>query len=235
MKKLILPAVLHLAASVHALAIAYTFTGGFDNGGDILDGNVNPWSDTRVVSGTAGQPITGVSVRLNVSGGYNGDLYGYLSYNGVLVPLLNRVGVGSGDAFGYDDAGLNITFTDGAANNIHFYQEVSGYSIAGGAAWQPDGRMISAVTSLPEAFDAAGTTSLGAFTGMGADGDWTLVLADLSAGGGQSTVVSWGLDITTTAVPESGAWLTNALFVLVVGGMGWWQRRRGHRGRLEFG
>jgi len=229
MKKLILPAVLHLAASVPALAVAYTFTSGFDNGGSVLDGNVNPWSDTRAVSGTVGQPITGVSVRLSLSGGYNGDLYGYLSYNGVLVPLLNRVGVGSGDPFGYDDAGLNVTFTDGAANNIHFYQETGGYSIAGGTAWQPDGRMINPVTSLPEAFDAAGTTGLGAFTGMGADGNWTLVLADLSAGGGQSTVVSWGLDITTdnTAVPESGAWLTNALFLLAVGGMGWWQRRRG--------
>jgi hypothetical protein len=233
MKKLILPVVLHLAGSVAALAIAYTFNSGFDNGGGILDGNVNPWSDTRALSGTAGQSITDVSVRLSLSGGYNGDLYGYLSFNGLLVPLLNRVGVGSGDPFGYDDAGLNVTFTDGAAANIHFYQAVGGYSIAGGAAWQPDGRMINPVTSLPAAFDAAGTTSLGAFSGMGADGDWTLVLADLSAGGGQSTVVSWGLDITTTnsAVPETGAWLTNAVFLLAVGGMGWWQRRR----RLSHG
>jgi subtilisin-like proprotein convertase family protein len=231
MKKLILLAVLHLAASATtpAALLSFTFNSDFENGGNIPDGNVNPWSDTRTLSGIAEGSIADVTVRLNLSGGFNGDLYGYLSYNGVLVPLVNRVGVGTGSAFGYADAGLNVTFTDGAANNIHFYQSVGGYSISGGAAWQPDGRTINPVTSPPEAFDAPGTMILGAFRGMNPNGSWTLALADVSDGGGQTTVVSWGLDIT--AVPEPA---NTALFVvlLLLGQCGrecWVKHRRGAR------
>ncbi len=235
MKKLILLAVFHLAASVTASAALFnlTFNSGFDNSGNVPDGNVNPWSDTRTVSGTAGLAITDVSLRLNLSGGFNGDLYAYLSYNGVLVPLLNRLGVGSGNAFGYGDAGLNVTFTDAAAHNVHFYQSVLGYSITGGAAWQPDGRTIDPVTSLPAAFNAAGTTSLAAYGGMSADGNWTLVMADVSAGGGQSTVVSWGLDITAAivVVPEpaaTGAVAGAAAAAVMAAAL--WDRRRVKQG-----
>ena len=205
MRNLILLTVLPLATAATTMAglITYDFNTGFVNGGNLPDGNVNPWSDTRAVSGTPGELITDISVRLTLAGGCNGDLYGYLSYNGTLVPLLNRVGLGSSDSFGYADAGLNVTFTDGAANNIHFYQSVGGYSIAGGAAWQPDGRAINPVTAAPSDFDAPGTaTLLGAFSKMDPSGNWSLVLADVSAGGGQSQVLSWGLDITTASVPE---------------------------------
>ena len=196
MKTLILLAGLGLGAAVHTSAALCTFSG-FENGGNIPDGNVNPWSDTRTLSGLAGTAITSVSVWLNVSGGFNGDLYCYLSYNGVLVPLLNRPGVGANSAYGYSNAGLDVTFTDAAANNIHFYG--SG-SIAGGAPWKPDGRTINPVTSLPAEFDAAGTVTFGAFSGMNPNGDWTLAVADVSGGGGQATVENWGLDIE--AVPE---------------------------------
>jgi hypothetical protein len=108
--------------------------------------------------------------------------------------------VGTGNAFGYADAGLNVKFTDTAANNIHFYQAVDGYSIADGATWRPDGQTINPVTSPPSAFDAPGTVTLGVFSGMNPNGDWMLVLADVSSGSGQATVLSWGLDIQV--VPE---------------------------------
>ena len=199
MKKFILITSLCLGAALTAPATLYSSTYSFENGVNIPDGNVSPWSDTRTLSGIAEPSIATVSVWLNVSGGFNGDLYGYLSYNGMLVPLLNRAGVGTGNAFGYADAGLNVKFTDTADNNIHFYQAVWG-SIAGGATWQPDVRTINPVTSSPSAFDAPGTVTLGAFSGMNPNGDWTLVLADVSSGGGQATVQSWGLDIA--AVPE---------------------------------
>ncbi len=60
-------------------------------------------------------------MNLNISGGYNGDLYAYLSYGGALVPLLNRVGVGSGDAFGYATAGMNVTLSPAARERYAFY------------------------------------------------------------------------------------------------------------------
>ena len=183
-----------------AAVIVNSFNSGFENSGNVPDGNTSPWSDTRALSGITEPVIDGLKVRLNLFGGYNGDLYGYLSYNGVSVVLLNRVGVGSGNAFGYSDSGINVSFSDGAANNIHFYQAVSGYSISGEAAWQPDGRTINPITSSQASFDATGTMFLSAFNGMNPNGSWTLVLADVSGGGGQTTVQNWGLDIT--AVPE---------------------------------
>jgi len=42
----------------------------------------------------------------------------------------------------------------------------------------------------------------GMFGGMTANGTWTLFLADMSVGGGTSTLNSWGLDINVQMVPE---------------------------------
>lgn len=194
------------ALTPSAALFVNTFNSGLPESGIIPDGSVTPWSDTRAISGISG-PILDITVRLNISGGYNGDLYGYLSYNNTLIPLVNRVGVGTGNSFGYDNSGLNVSFSDSAANNIHFYQSVGGYNITGEAQWKPDGRAISPLGAAPT-FDAAGTVLLSALDGMSANGNWTLVMADVSGGGGQATVVSWGVDIT--AVPEPGQWATIA-------------------------
>ena len=205
MKTLILLASLSLGVAGSASAALYssTYNTGFENSGNITDGNASPWSDTRTVSGITEAAIGSVSIVVNISGGYNGDLYGYLSHAGVLIPLLNRVGRGTGNAFGASDAGLNVLFTDAAANNIHTYQTVSGYSLASEATWQPDGRTINPVTSAPSAYDAAGTVTFANLAGLDPNGDWTLVFGDLSAGGGQAQVLSWGVNITAvTAVPE---------------------------------
>lgn len=182
-----------------------SFNDTLPNNGSIDDGSPAPWSDTRTISGISG-PITGITVRLNLSGGSNGDLYAYINYNNTLVPLINRLGVGTTGgltSFGYDDAGLDVTFSDAATHNIHAYQSVGGYSIASGALWQPDGRAINPYSSA-SAFNASGTVSLSVFNGMSANGNWSLVLADVVNGGGSPTVVSWGVDIT--AVPEPSQW-----------------------------
>ena len=110
----------------------------------IPDNSPVGWAGTATASGFASS-ISSVSVNLNISGGYNGDLYAYLSYGGVLLPLLNRVGVGSSDALGYADSGFNITLSSAGAQNIHFYGNYSP-SINGSGqltgVWQPDGRAI---------------------------------------------------------------------------------------------
>jgi len=151
--------------------------------------------------------ISSLTVSLDISGGYNGDLYAYLSGpDGGFAVLLNRVGESGSSAFGYDDTGFEVTFDDSAANgDIHLYQEAAGYSLNGSGqltgTWAPDGEDIDPASS-PSSFTGGGGADLSSFDGSGADGTWTLFLADLS-GGGQSTVVSWGLDITT--VPEPSA------------------------------
>jgi subtilisin-like proprotein convertase family protein len=225
MKKLILLAVLHLAASVPAPAISFTYNSGFDNGVNILDGNVNPWSDTRTVSGTAGLTITDVSVRLNLSGGYNGDLYGYLSYNGTTLILLNRVGVGTGSeptfSFGYAGAGFSSLLLQDVASDIHSY----GGGVGTGT-YSPDGRDVSPLSSPSVLYATGRDTFSGKFGGMNPNGEWTLVLADVSAGGGQAHVVSWGLDINQAgeAVPESlnmALGVFAAVVLLVLGERAW--------------
>jgi len=197
MKSVTLLATLILGLCASANAALYNFTGTTPNGGVIQDGNLSGWTGAASVSDLAGS-ITSVQVHLNVSGGYNGDLYAYLSFNGTLIPLLNRLGVGTGDAFGSALSGMNITLADGGANgDIHLY---SGAGAPTGI-FSADGRTISPLSS-PSSFDAAGSaTFANAFGGMNPNGEWTLFFADVSGGGGDSTITSWSLDIIT-AVPE---------------------------------
>jgi subtilisin-like proprotein convertase family protein len=162
----------------------------------------------------AGSSITAVTVGLNISGGYNGDLYAYLAGPGGFAVLLNRVGVSNtASAYGYGDAGFNVTFSSAAANNIQYYQ---GYTNpAGGVVvgtWQPEGVNInpqSAPASFLTASQAAAT--LTSFNGTAPNGQWELFLSDLSPGG-QSTLVSWNIDIATATVPEPS--------ILVLTGLG---------------
>jgi len=143
--------------------------------------------------------VSSVTVTLNISGGWNGDLYCYLSHGGQTAVLLNRVGRDAGKSLGYGDSGMNVTFSDAAANGIHTYRQVSGYSITGGATWQPDGRATD--PSFVRTSDSS-TKMLSSFSQSGgvlANGDWTLFIADM-AGGSQSRLVSWSLQVQ--AIPE---------------------------------
>ena len=170
----------------------------------ITDGNLSGYASTiNVTSGdVGGSYLTALTLTLNISGGYNGDLYAYVSHNGVLVPLINRVGVSSADALGYDNAGFTITLSASGANNVHLYQDYSP-TYSGGqltGTWQPDGRAISPL-SASGSFDAAPSVGFSAYNGMDPVGNWTLYVADVVGGSyGSSTLNSWSMDIT--AVPE---------------------------------
>jgi subtilisin-like proprotein convertase family protein len=201
-------ALLFLGVTTQAALIVQPFSSGFANSGNIPDGDTTGWSDARTLNGIAEISIADISVRLNLTGGFNGDLYAYLSHDGVLVPLLNRVGVTAtspASDFGYLDAGFSVTLNASAANDVHFYDQFSP-TITGGqltGTWQPDGRTISPLLAAAS-FDSASRVSLDAFNGHDPNGSWTLFIADVSAGGGQSQLTSWELDIT--AVPEPGEW-----------------------------
>jgi subtilisin-like proprotein convertase family protein len=187
--------VLGLSLSAHAALYNYS-----SRPSVLIPGaNVAGWSDITTFSGLS--RVTQITVTLNIGGGYNGNLYAYLSHGGGLLPLLNRVGVGtagSHTAFGYSDAGMNITLGDSGAHNIHFYQDVTGSSITDGTTWQPDGRLINPLSAAGD-FNANGTVNFSTLGAQDGNGSWTLFLADLS-GGNQSTLNSWSLSIT--AVPE---------------------------------
>jgi hypothetical protein len=179
-----------------APAGTYSYTGSAYN---IPDGNLAGAYSQISVSG-ASSSFSDITVTLTVSGGYNGDLYAYLSHDGKLVPLLNRIGVSSGNAFGSSGAGLNnLTLSDSGSGNIH----AAGNGVLSGT-YRPDGHNISPLSSAG-AFNANGGSitlndhGLG-FGGLNPNGTWTLFFADVSAGGGQAMVTGWSLDIT--AVPE---------------------------------
>lgn len=169
----------------------------------IPDADASGLAVTANLSGLTEGPILDVNVTLNITGGFNGDLYAYLAGpNGGFAVLLNRVGVSNNaSAFGYSTAGLNVTLDNAAANSIHYYQNFS-FTLNGGGqltgTWQPDGINIDPL-SAPGSFLGAGQTALlSSLNGTDANGTWTLFLADLSSGG-NAMLVDWGLQI---AIPE---------------------------------
>lgn len=175
------------ATRLLALAALYTSSVGNVNGSGtplnlaIPDANPSGISSSMTLETSPDNMINNVTVTLNISGGWNGDLYAYLSYNGTLVMLLNQVGAGSGSSiqsvFGFSTSGLNnITLADGSPNNIHDVQ-----SPVSGTAYAPD------------------DGSLSSFNEEDPNGTWTIFFADLSAGN-TATLQGWSLDIT--AVPE---------------------------------
>ena len=186
----------------------------------IPDGNASGVSDTRTISGSSAFTIESIRVTLDLSAEFNGDLYGYLRHDSGFSVLLNRPGRASGNLPGYDDAGFNVTFAGDAINgDIHYYQPASGSPLTG--LWQPDARAIDPDSS-GAAFDAASrTATLDSFSGLNANGAWTLFLADV-ASGGNSALNGWGMEITPVPEPHEYAILTGvglAAFAL-------WRRQR---------
>ena len=135
-----------------------------------------------VTAGASGIPanyvVSGLTVGLDISGGYNGGLVAYLvAPNGTLVQLLNQPGSGS-SPFGYGGSGLNVTLADGSPG-IQTTSETPGVVFTG-------------------TYGAAG--SLSSVNGSVADGDWTLFFANLGSGGSSGELLNFTLNLT--AVPE---------------------------------
>ncbi len=196
MKKFLLLGTL-LASVVAANATIYTtnWSTGFANAGVVPDNNFSGWSDTRTVSTMPAGTFTGLSVDLQLSGGWNGDLYAYLVHSSGFSVLLDRVGVGvSGvSAFGYGDAGMNVNLA-ATGTSIHQYGGNSTFSSTPTGSWMTDNT----------------SGSLASFLSTSPNRTWSLFVADLS-GGGVSTVQSWGLQMDIVAVPEVETWVAAAL------------------------
>lgn len=146
----------------------------------------------------SGLTVGGLTVGLNISGGYDGSLFAYLvAPNGAMVVLLNQPGVTAGTPFGNGGSGMNITLADG-------------------------GMTITAGSDLTGGTYAAGG-ALSGFNGSAVDGTWTLYFADLTSGGGTSTLNSWSLGITAVPEPVNVALgVFGGLFA--IGGLAGWSR-----------
>ena len=168
----------------------------------VPDGSSVGIANSLTVSDPGGAAIEDVSVNLNISGGYNGDLYGYLVFqptgggSASLEVLLNQIGTSGSNPFGDSGPGMNVTLSDsGTGGDIHSQTGSSALS----GSYTPDST----------------STLDSTFTGS-ADGTWTLFLADLSAGGGTSELVSWGVGISVGPEPVTWALLIFATLGLTL-------------------
>ena len=201
------------AGVARANSTNYTFTLNSEppvtlaSSGLILDGSGVGLDALGVVSGVEGT-LSSITVGLNLSGGYNGDLYAMLvSPGGTRSALLmNSPGVTPGNPFGYAGSGMNLTLGDaGTDGNIQ-------------TTTQPVGTVFTGDFTAATALDSA-------FTGLTPNGTWHLYIEDQSLGGGSLVLNGWSLYITE--VPEP-----NVATLCLVGFMAFGYR---YRRTLGFG
>jgi len=161
----------------------------------IPDNNANGVAFTFNIIAGAPAFITNVTVNLNITGGWNGDLYAYLSHGSGFSVLLNRIGSTSLNPGGSGVPGMNVELSDSYLTDIHTF---AGNPLTG--AFAPDGRFVNPFTALNT---DPRTALLGSFNGLDPNGTWTLFFADVSPLA-VSTIQSWTVNIGV-AVPEPGS------------------------------
>jgi len=158
--------------------------------------------------------LTDISFTFTTTGGWNGDLYAYLSHGSAIAVLLNRVGANASGEDGFGTAGFtSITLGMGTANDIHGAETPT----SGGGPYSADGRLDYTVNTRGNTLDV--------FNGANPNGAWTLYFSD------QSSLLaanldSWSLDIT--AVPEPTTWALGIFGGIggIVGLVRWRARRK---------
>jgi len=173
-----------MLASATLSYVNQTLTYGVGSGGlAIPDGSpVGVASQMNFTANTTGNQMIGVTVGLNVSGGYDGNLYAYLiSPTGTLVVLMDHPGSAPFYAAG---SGMTVTLDSSAGTGIQSVAETYRQNLAG--TYAPLGNL-------------SGIAAPGGNDGTG-NGTWTLFFADLTRGGGQAYLDSWTLNLTV--VPE---------------------------------
>jgi len=197
---------LAMAIAVATLnAAAATYTSSFSGSQIIPDNNAGGVAFPFTISAPSPSYITSVTVNLNISGGWNGDLYAYLSHGSGFSVLLNRVGRTTLDPDGFGASGFNITLADVNATDIHNF---NGATVNGDFA--PDGRGINPFNALDT---SPRNAMLGNFTGYDPNGSWTLFFADV---GPTAVSVIHGWTVSVEAVPEPAAFTISALGVVAV-------------------
>lgn len=185
------------ALAIHGLAYADVT---FNVHTYIPDGNAVGLPAPGKVSGLSGV-ISSISLGINLTGGYNGDLFAYLEApNGATVALFNQPGVTENDPFGFGGSGLAITLSAAGTSKFQTANETPGLVVTGD--FQPTG-------------------SFATLNDLDPNGTWTLFVADLADGGGLAELNTWSLNIGTVpaAVPEPGQGTGMALLAVAALGV----------------
>jgi subtilisin-like proprotein convertase family protein len=185
------------AALVSALAVPASASTIVETGaGFAIEDNTTATSDIVV---TANAIIQSLTVSLDITHTYVGDLVFTLSNGSTTVTLLDRPGVPAGTFGNSDNLDGVYTFSDLGSGQI---SETTGTGLI-----------------APGIYNSA--NPLSAFAGANTAGTWTLLISD-DAGGDLGTLNGWSLDFkaATGAVPEPGTWLMMILgFGLIGAGM----------------
>ena len=196
MKKILsLLAAVFTAGRVAATVVPGTISTNWTGSQIIPDNNASGVAFAFNVSAGSPLVVTNVIVDLQISGGWNGDLYAYLSHGSGFSVLLNRLGSTSANPGGSGVSGMNVEFSDSYLTDIH---TALNNPLTGNFA--PDGRNVNAFGALDT---DPRTALLGGFNGLDPNGTWTLFFADVSPLAA-STIQSWSVTIGTT-VPEPGS------------------------------
>jgi len=205
-----LSAVLAFAAGLWAIPAfgAITVTESWAVSTGIPDNDPAGVADTRQLS-TAIISIDSVTVTLMLTESFamwNGDYYAYLTYKNGFSVLLNRAGRTDSNPAGYGDAGFSLTFDDAANHDVHLYREIFIPDGILTGMWQPDARAVDPALAVDTSLRSA---NLASFNGLNPNGEWTLFVADLAAGG-EAIFGSWSLTVTGQ-IPEPAS---NLLIIL---------------------
>ena len=183
---------LTVGLAISSQAGTYNIAG--TSSGAIPDGDLSGWQNT-ITASSLPSIITDVKVNLTLTGGWNGDLYAYLTHGSGFAVLLNREGKGTGASYGYGTSGMNVTLGYSTAGaDIHGVATPTS-----GGTYSADARGLWPFGSNSDFDTATRTANLDGYNGTDPNGGWTLFFADVQ-GGYQSTLTGWSLDIT--AVPE---------------------------------
>lgn len=165
-----------------------------------------------------------LSVEPTGFGTFNGDYYAYLLHETTsgfefrLAVLMNRVGSSASQPDGYSDSGFRLTFSDSALQDIHQYRVSLGGAPSGlvSGTWQPDGRPVDPLVAVDTSPRSALLTSLGQ---MDPNGQWTLFVADMEAGG-TGKLTGWEVRAvpSATVIPEpSTMWMLGIGYLACMG------------------
>lgn len=197
-----------LTGAVHAATtITETFTN--STGSIIPDGDLSGLVQSLTPATTIGT-IASITVSLNTTGGWDGDLYAYLWHDGQISILVNRPGRTATNLAGMAGSGFSVTLDDSATTDLHAALTTSG-------TYQPDGRAIHPFNALDT---TSRTAPLAVFNSAPAAGEWRLFFADVATGD-TATLTSWSISITGTTVPEPASAL-----LLGLGSLALLRRRR---------
>ncbi len=194
--KLVLLAVVLSAALTTSAVVPGTISESWSGTQIIPDNNASGVSFSFNVAAGGPLLITNVEVSLNIVGGWNGDLYAYLSHGSGFSVLLNRVGRTTGNSAGAGVSGMNLSLSDSYLTDVH---TAPNNPLTGNFA--PDGRFVDPFAAVDT---DARTAFLSGFNGLDANGTWTIFFADV-APLATSSLQSWTVNLgVAPVVPEPG-------------------------------